>query len=120
MALSAFESLEELCIALQSTSETVSGMMSAVNKVIDFLENCQSEESFAALFTNATNVITKFELNEIRVSRERRVARPKDSGSQAYRASSVEDHFRKRYFIVIDMALRQLRDRFHQPGIIST
>ena len=47
MALSVFEQLEELCIALQSTSETVSGMMSAVNKVIDFLENCQSEESFA-------------------------------------------------------------------------
>ena len=72
----------------------MSGMMSAVNKVIDFLENCRSEESFAVLFTNATNVITKLELNEIRVSRERKVPRRKDSGSQAYRAPSVEDHFR--------------------------
>ena len=67
----------------------MSGMMSAVKKVIDFFENCRSEESFAVLFTNATNVITKLELNEIRVPREREVPRRKDSGSQAYRAPSV-------------------------------
>ena len=108
MALSVFEPLEELCISLQSTSQTVSRMSSAVNKVIDFLENCRSEESFAALFTNATNVITKLKLNEMRVPRERKVARRKDSGNQAYRAPSVEDHFRKKYFKVIDMALQQL------------
>ena len=72
MAVSVFEPLEELCIALQSTNKTESGMMSAVNKVIDFLENCRSEESFAALFTNATNVITKLELKEIRVPREQK------------------------------------------------
>ena len=119
MALSVFEPLEELCIALQSTSEAVSGMMNAVSKVIDFLENCRSEESFAALFTNATNVITKLKLNEVRVPRERKVPRRKDSGSQAYRSSSVEHHFLKEYFKFIDMALQQLRDRFHQPGIIK-
>ena len=119
MTLSVFEPLEELCIALQSTSETVSGMMSAVNKVIDFLENCRRKESFAVLFTNATNAITKLELNEVRVPRERKVSRRKDSGSQAYRAPSVEDHFRKEYFKVIDMALQQIRYRFHQPGIIK-
>ena len=119
MALSVFKPLEELCIALQSTNETVSSMMSAVNKVIYFLENCRSEGSFAALFTNATNVITKLELNEIRVPRERKVPRHKDSGRKAYRASSVENHFRKEYFKVIGMALQQLRDRFHQPGIIK-
>ena len=93
--------------------------MSAVNKVIDFLENFRSEESFAALFTNATNVITKLELKEIRVPRERKVPCRKDSGSQTYRAPCVDDHFRKEYFKVIDMALQQIRDRFHQPGFIK-
>ena len=34
MALSVFEPLDEFVIALQSTSETVPDMMSAVNKVI--------------------------------------------------------------------------------------
>ena len=85
-------------------------MMSAVNKVIDFLENCRSEESFAVLFTNATIVINKLELNEIRVPRERKVPRRKDSVRQAYRSPYVEDHFRKEYFKIIDMALQQLRD----------
>ena len=93
--------------------------MSAVNIVIDFLENCRSEDSFAAVLTNATNVITTLELNEIRVPRERKVPRRKDSGSQAYRAPSVEDNFSKEYFKIIYMALQQLRDRFHQPGIIN-
>ena len=94
-------------------------MMSDGNKIIDFLENYRIEESFAALFTNATNVITKLELNEIRVSRERKVPRRKDSGSQAYIVHpSVEDHFRNEYFKIIDIALQQLY-RFHQPGIIK-
>ena len=83
-------------------------MMGAVNKVIDFLENSRSEESFAALFTNATYVITKLELNEIRVPREQKVTRLKDSGCQAYRAPPVEDHFCKEYFKVIDIALQLL------------
>ena len=95
-------------------------MMSAVNKVIDFLENRRSEESFAALFTTATIVITKLPLNDNRVPRERRVPRRKDSGSQATEHhSSVQDHFCKEYFKVIDMVLQQLRDQFHQPGIIK-
>ena len=94
-------------------------MLITVNKVIDFLENCRSQESFAALFTNAIIVTTKSELNEMRVPRERKVPRRKDSGCQAYRASSVQDHFSKEYFKVIDMALQQLRDQFHQPGIIK-
>ena len=43
-----------------------------------------------------------------------------DSGSQATEHhSSVQDHFCKEYFKVIDMALQQLRDQFHQPGIIK-
>ena len=94
-------------------------MLSTVNKVIDFLENCRSEKSFAALFMNATIVITKLELNVVRVPRERKVPRRKDSCFQAYRSPSVQDHFRKEYFKVIDMALQQLRDQFHQPGIIK-
>jgi hypothetical protein len=119
MALSIFEPLEELCIALQSESQTVSGMKRAVDAVISCLESLRTKEAFSDILLHAKAAVTKLDLKEICIPRPRRPPRRNDSGGDEYQAQSVEDHFRAEFFKVIDMAAEQLKDRFHQPGIMQ-
>src|SRR6188768_2977243 len=72
IALCVFQPLEELCTALQSRSQTVSGMKAAVNMVIDGLKSVRNNEAFSLVFTSAINSVKDMQLEEISIPRFRK------------------------------------------------
>lgn len=104
--------LERLNRALQSTYQTIAGMLEAVREVINDLQCVRNDDEFTSLLQYVTDQETKLSLEAITIPRQKRPPARYDGGGEASQYLSVSDYYRPIYFAVIDEAVSQLRNRF--------
>lgn len=112
IALNVFEILEQLNRSLQARSATISGMIEAVDVARSTLKKMRSDEAFADIRNNTATVAKKLDLKLLEKEKPRRPPTRYTGTADAYVAPTVEDHYRRIYFAVIDMADNQLSVRF--------
>lgn len=117
IALSALRPLESLNRALQSSTQTVSGMVAAAKAVVLELQSKRTDGTFSAIFNDAVALGTDLGLHEITLPRQRAPPRRFTGPAAAHQSVTPEAHYRIEYFKVIDTAVAELQRRFDSPGI---
>jgi hypothetical protein len=117
LALEVFLPLEELCVSIQSRSQSVPGTMSAVKLVIEKLCNSRSEVSFAAIYSRANDLVTELDLEAVSAPRVRRQSKRIDGGSPQFVPANPEQYYRVEYYKIVDAAVARLTELFDQPGL---
>jgi len=106
MALEVFSLLETLNRSLQSTYQTVAGMCAAVLEVIEGLTALRNEEEFDRLLQAVCATATYLDLEAIMVPRQRKTTRRFTGAAEAHVATTVANHYRPQFFLLIDTAKR--------------
>jgi len=120
MSLRVFRPLEMLNRALQSSVQTVSGMMHAVDEVKAELVALRSDEEFEAVLTETIKLQESIDLDPIEIPRQRRPPARYTGAASSTTATTVAEHYRPIYFALMDQAVTQLTDRFsNSPGLKS-
>lgn len=118
MATEVIQELECLNCTLQKQTETVFGMLSAADCVRTTLRAKRTEESFQEIYSHATEMITKLNIQPITIPHIRRP--PKrfiGNVTTAHTPTTPEEHFRADFFKVLDNVDIQLKERFDQGGL---
>ena len=119
MALHIFTPLETLNRALQSTYQTVSGMMQAVNEVKSELTAMREPSAFDSILESAVQQQQSMDLDEIVVPRQRRPPRRLTGPATSHVAETINDYYRPMYFGLLDNAVCQLTERFAGDGLVK-
>lgn len=116
--------LENLNGSLQGREKTLSGMLRSVDAIIERFKALRSESEFGKVIKEMNdhyemlcrNSADKFniQLDPLSLPRKRFM---KDYS--AHHPETAEDHFRHIYYMMIDTAISQLKDRFDQPDLKS-
>lgn len=117
MALHVFTPLESLNRALQSSYQTVGGMIDAVSEVKTELTAMRTDAAFAALLDGVIQRQQTMDLVPVDVPRQRRPPRRFTGPAPSCTATSVSDHYRPIYFSLLDNAVEQLTERFSGAGL---
>jgi hypothetical protein len=97
---------------LQSERQTVSSMLHCIKTVENALSALRNDETLHLLKDKVQTSIKNLGLDPLDLTRHRRPP-PRLSGkAPSYKPETVEEHFRKTYFLLLDTALCQLRERF--------
>jgi len=104
--------LHELNRQLQRRKGTVSGMMETVTAVRNDLAARRSDQYFADIFQEALNAIGKLNLEPLQLPRCSRPPKRLAGPASSYQAATVDKHFRKSFFVVLDTAIQQLDDHW--------
>lgn len=112
MAMCITGPLHELNHQLQGRKGTVSGMMETVMAVRNDLAARRSDQYFADILQEAVSAIGKLNLQPLQLSRCSRPPKRLVGPAPSYQAATVEEHFRKSFFVVLDTAIQQLDDRW--------
>ena len=92
-AADVIELLETLNVSLQSRQKTMSGMQSAVNHVAA-LDNKRSDVHVNQLFDDAIVHVSKYDLEELKLPRERRPPTRFTGPAAAYQVPDVREYFK--------------------------
>ncbi len=105
--------LEVLNMSLQSRTQTLDGMLSAVACVKESFSKKRNTESFQALYTKATRMCETLHLTI--ASPRVRIPPQRFTGSApAHVHVSPSDYYRTEFYKVLDVADMQFRERFEQ------
>lgn len=118
MATEVIQELECLNCTLQKRTETVSGMISAADCVRTTLRAKRTEEKFQEIYSHATEMITKLNIEPITMPHIRRP--PKrfiGNVTTALTPTTPEEHYRADFFKVLDTVDIQLKERFDQGSL---
>ena len=115
MALKVFGLLEMLNRSLQARYQTVSGMLAAVDETLCGLRNLHTDEKFNQLLSDTSEIISELDLEEMQVPRQRKPPSryTRDSDGHVANSTTVCDYYRPLYFLLVDTAVKQLEERFH-------
>ena len=94
MALRVFEPLERLNRSLQTTYQTVAGMMEAVTSVIVELTAIRTDEEFELLMAETCKVLTELNLDALEVPRTRKPPAKYTGPAAATIPQSAADYYR--------------------------
>lgn len=117
MSKSVFGLLEQLNKTLQSSTETVSEMLQAVDVVRRQLLNIRTDEKFALLLEKVSKIAEELQLDNISLPRRRKVPVRFTGPAVSHQPETVEEYYRKQYFELIDVAIMQLTDRFDKTDL---
>jgi len=117
MALRVFTPLETLNKALQSSYQTVGGMLNAVDEVKAELTAMRTSSAFDSLLDDVTERQERLDLVPVDVPRQRRPPRRFTGPASSHAATSVSDHYRPIFFGLLDSAITQLTERFTGDGL---
>ena len=117
MALRVFVPLETLNRALQSSYQTVGGMMDAVSEVKTELTAMRTYAAFETLLDAGIQRQQTMDLEPVDVPRQRRPPRRFTGSAPSYTATNVCEYYRPIYFSLLDNAIGQLTERFSSPGL---
>ncbi len=109
--------LEVLNMSLQSRTQTLDGMLSAVACVKESFSKKRNTESFQALYTKATRMCETLHLTPIAYPRVRIPPQRFTGSAPAHVHVSPSDYYRTEFYKVLDVADMQFRERFEQEGI---
>lgn len=117
IAMFVIEPLECLNVAVQGSTQTVSGMSTAVHMVLQDLRSQRNETVFHRLFSEAQAKCEELDLCPITLPRQRQ-ANPRYAGSSAAHChQTAEDYYRQQFYKVVDTATSQLIERFDQADL---
>jgi hypothetical protein len=118
IALNVCSPLENLNKALQSESATLNGMLQAAETTLIEFQRLRRVSAFHKLFKKCSKRAKRLGL-EITAPRPRKPPARYTGKASAYHAPSVEEHYRALYFVILDNAVEQLRERFNSssPGL---
>ncbi|XP_010790523.1 zinc finger MYM-type protein 1-like [Notothenia coriiceps] len=119
LATEVIQELECLNCTLQKQTETVSGMLSAADCVRTTLRAKRTEEKFQEIYSQATEKICMLNIEPISMPHIRRP--PKrfiGNNTTAHTPTTPKEHYRADFFKVLDTVDMQLKERFHQSGLI--
>ena len=118
IALTVCTPLENLNKALQAESATLNGMLQAAETVLEEFQRLRKVSAFQKLFNECSKRADRLGL-EITTPRRRKPPAKYSGPAAAYQAASAEEHYRALYFVILDNAFQQLRERFDRsaPGV---
>jgi hypothetical protein len=117
MAMCITGPLHELNRVLQARKGTVSGMIECVQLVNKGLRDKRNNDSFQVILQNVQCKIRELDLDELQLPRPRKPPARLSGPGEAYIPPSVEEHYRKSYFTVLDRAITGIEDRWQTiPG----
>ncbi|XP_058623254.1 uncharacterized protein LOC131534415 [Onychostoma macrolepis] len=112
--------LECLNTSLQLKQQTVSGTLEAVKHVKKSMQEKRTDEHFQQLFTKASDLVTKLDLQLIQMPHIREQAKRYSSQTAPDgnpNDPNVQSYFRPQYYSCLDMVNTQMTQRFDQDGI---
>jgi len=112
MALKILGPLEMLNRSLQSRYQTVAGMCSAVEEMVETLLSFRTEDDFDRIPSDTNAVCQTLDLETLKVPRQRKPPKHFTGPAEAHVAATVQDYYRPQFFTLIDTAVQQLRERF--------
>lgn len=111
------EELECLNSTLQKRTQTVSGMLSAVDCVRTTLRAKRTEEKFQEMYHHTTEMVTKLNIVPITMPHIRRPPKRFTGNATAYSSTTPEDYYRADFFKVLDVVDMQMKEKFDQSGL---
>ncbi len=96
---------------------TVCGMMSAIMCLKDELKRIRFDDEFSDLMRRITATVDKLELEPLRLPRQKKVPARYTGQAVDHAATTVDDHFKPKYFELVDNAILQLDQRFSAPDL---
>jgi hypothetical protein len=112
MALKILGPLEMLNRSLQSRYQTVAGMCSAVEEMVETLLSFRTEDDFDRILSDTNAVCQTLDLETLKVPRQRKPPTRYTGPATAHVAATVKDYYRPQFFTLIDTAVQQLKERF--------
>jgi hypothetical protein len=116
MALCVFEPLEGLNRSLQSKKQTVSGMILAVDSVVNELKSIRTDDDFNALLVTTNDVQVQFDLDILEVPRQRKPPARYTGPAPNATPQTVTEYYRPIYFALIDATCVKLSERFQNSA----
>ncbi|KAF3834465.1 hypothetical protein F7725_025669 [Dissostichus mawsoni] len=108
--------LECLNTSLQLRKQTVSGMLEAVDHVKTSMQDKRTEEHFDVLFSKATAVATKLDLQPIRMPHVRKPTKRYTGQAAAHIHPDAQSLYRIQFYNALDTVNTQFIERFEQAG----
>jgi hypothetical protein len=121
LSLIGFSILEIRCKALQGKSQTVSGMLAAVDRTLCRLQEVYVLTKSSILFTTMQVLLDqeKYDLDPFVLPRPRRAPkRVNPGGAEAHVFADASLMHRVCYFTMLDVAHSELKSRFDQDSFI--
>ena len=115
-ALQVFTPLENLNRVLQAESATLSGMVEAAEVTLAELQRLRTVETFQQLFIKCTDSARQLDLEEVAPPRQRKPPARYAGSAAAYHAVTAEEHYQAIFFVILDNAMEQLRQRFDKSA----
>ncbi|KAJ8404320.1 hypothetical protein AAFF_G00340930 [Aldrovandia affinis] len=108
--------LECLNASLQLRKQTVSGMLEAVDHVKTSMQDKRTEEHFDVLFSKATAVATKLDLQPIQMPHVRKPTKHYTGQAAAHIHPDAQSLYRAQFYNALDTVNTQFIERFDQAG----
>ena len=119
IAYQVFGVIEQFNRSLQSTSQSVAGMLAAVSETIDNLVALREDKVFDELLAETTAVQTALNMKPVSVPRQRKTPKCLSGVAIDRVATTVSEHYRPMFYSLIDTAVVQLKERFNSVGLIK-
>ncbi|KAJ3583518.1 hypothetical protein NHX12_017117 [Muraenolepis orangiensis] len=108
--------LERLNTFLQLRKQTVSGMLEAVDHVKTSMQDKRTEEHFDVLFSKATAVATKLDLQPIQMPHVHKPTKRYTGQTAAHIHPDAQSLYRVQFYNALDTVNTQFIERFQQAG----
>nr|XP_008300301.1 PREDICTED: uncharacterized protein LOC103372433 [Stegastes partitus] len=112
------EELECLNTSLQSRSQTLNGMLTAVTCVKDSIAEKRTPERFQSIYNRASQMCEKLNLSPIEMPRVRNPPKRLAGEAAAHVPPFSVDYFRTEFFKVLDTVSLQFTERFENEGLL--
>lgn len=120
LAQHVLEPLESLNKSLQSTTMTVAWMLEAAAAVKSLYESMREDHEFDKIWESFEVYRKKLALEELILPRTRKPPARFCGDGEAFRSTTVKQHYRIEFRKIIDVAIQQLNQRLLQcPGLTS-
>ncbi|KAL5476021.1 hypothetical protein EMCRGX_G025921 [Ephydatia muelleri] len=109
---------DNLSRTLQTRSMSASEGQSVAELSVKTLQLMRNDESFDAFFRLVNCFREQTGTSSPKLPRKRKVPSRFEvgEGKESYNDSNIEDHYRRLYFEVLDLAVTGISQRFNQPG----
>ena len=105
---------DNLSKALQSSSISAAGGQKVAALTLKTLEGIRTAEQFDLFWKLVLLKSMKLDISEPELPRKRKAPRRIEIGSHF--PATVEEHYRRYYFEVLDLAINSIKQRFDQSG----
>ena len=108
---------DNLSMTLQKESMSAAEAQEIAKLTVDTLKGIRNDDSFKLFFQLIEALCEKTDTEEPILPRKRKAPRHLEVGEgEGYHSSTIEEHYRQKYFEALDLAIAGIQERFDQPG----